>query len=219
MIGEYETVAVADLKDHPRNYRQHPDDQIEHLMQSIRENGVYRNIVVARDNTVLAGHGVLIALRRMGIEEVDVRRLDLDPLEPRAMKVLTGDNEISHLGVIDDRMLTEILKDIHDQSESGLEGTGFDEGMLANLLFITRPATEIQSKDEAAEWVGMPEYEPGKRLIRFLVLFEDDAAIGDFAERLGINLSIKPGVWASSIWWPPKEIEDPSSLRFEGPES
>ena len=46
------------LKPHPRNYRDHPQDQIDHLIQSIRENGFYRNVVVANDNTILAGHGV-----------------------------------------------------------------------------------------------------------------------------------------------------------------
>jgi hypothetical protein len=48
-----EIVALSSLRPHPRNYREHPEDQIEHLMQSIRANGFYRNIVVARDGTII----------------------------------------------------------------------------------------------------------------------------------------------------------------------
>ena len=44
-----ETAAIADLTEHPRNYRRHPEDQVIHIEQSIREHGLYRNVVVARD--------------------------------------------------------------------------------------------------------------------------------------------------------------------------
>jgi hypothetical protein len=55
---------VSALKFHPRNYRRHPQDQLRHISASIRENGFYRNVVVARDGTVLAGQGVVQASRR-----------------------------------------------------------------------------------------------------------------------------------------------------------
>src|SRR5262245_2981266 len=83
-----EHMALADLTPHPRNYRRHPADQIAHIIESIREHGVYRNIIIARDNTVLAGHGVRLALLQMGETRAPCRRLDLDPNEPRALKVL-----------------------------------------------------------------------------------------------------------------------------------
>ncbi len=35
-------MAVADLKPHPKNYKSHPSDQLEHLKQSITDNGIYR---------------------------------------------------------------------------------------------------------------------------------------------------------------------------------
>ena len=33
-------MAVADLKPHPKNYKSHPADQLEHLKQSITDNGI-----------------------------------------------------------------------------------------------------------------------------------------------------------------------------------
>src|SRR5258707_279190 len=100
-----EIVAVADLKPHPQNYREHPDDELEHIVESIRANGFYRNVVVARDNTLLAGHGVVQAAKKLGKTEIPVLRLDLDPDDPKALKVLVGDNEIARMAMVDDRAL------------------------------------------------------------------------------------------------------------------
>lgn len=179
VVVPVEQVPLADLKPHPRNYREHPDDQIEHLAQSIRQNGFYRNIVVARDNTILAGHGVALAAGRLGMLEVPVVRLPIDPDCPAALKVLTGDNEIEHLAEQDDRLLSELLKEIKEVDLDGLLGTGYDEAMLANLVFVTRPAGEIEDFDEAAHWVGMPEYHDGEEPLKL---------------KAGIDLSALPEV-------------------------
>ena len=133
-----EQIPIADLKPHPRNYRQHPADQIEHIKASITDHGLYRNVVIARDGTILAGHGVVLASREMGLKTVPVIRVDLDPDDPKAIKILTGDNGISHLGEVDDRLLTELLKGLQETA-GGLLGTGYDDAMLANLIFVTRP--------------------------------------------------------------------------------
>jgi hypothetical protein len=209
-----ETVPISELHPHPRNYNAHPDDQIEHIVESIQEHGLYRNIVVARDGTILAGHGVVQAAKGMGLEFVPVVRLDLDPDEPRALKVLTGDNEISHLGEKNDRLLSEILKEIKDSDTAGLLGTGYDERMLANLVFVTRPESEIQDFNEAAEWAnaGMPEYETAEKPLKIAVNFRDEHDREEFAHLLGLNLSDK----TRSTWWPPRENDDVSSVRFVG---
>ena len=207
-----ETAAISELRAHPRNYRSHPDDQIEHLAESIRRHGLYRNIVIARDGTILAGHAVVTACRRAGIERVPVIRLDIEPDAPAAIKVLAGDNEIGHLAEIDDRGLSELLREIKDFDVSGLLGTGYDEQMLANLVFVTRPADEIRDLDEAAEWAGMPEYESVGSPLKVVVSFRSGADREDFARRLGLKLTDR----TRSVWWPPKEKDDVSSVRFEG---
>lgn len=172
MIHDTVLVAVSDLAPHPRNYKEHPDDQLEHICASIRENGVFKNIVVAADNTILAGHGVVLACRKMGIEDVPVVRLDVDPDDPRALKVLAADNEVSKLGVVDDRALSELLKEVKEYDVTGLLGTGYDERMLANLVYVTRPSHELEDFDAAAHWVGLPDYEAGERLHKIIISFD-----------------------------------------------
>jgi ParB-like chromosome segregation protein Spo0J len=209
---DVEIVPISSVRPHPRNYRVHPDDQIAHLIESIKENGLYRNIVVARDGTILSGHGVTQAAKKMGLESIPVVRLDLDPSEPRALKVLAGDNEIGHLAEIDDRLLSEILKEVKDSDIEGLLGTGYDEAMLANLVFVTRPESEIQDMDEAAAWVGMPEYEQTQEALKITVSFRNENDRAEFARILNINITEK----TRSSWWPDKEKDDVSSVKFKG---
>ena len=206
------TVPLASLKFHPQNYKKHPAEQIAHIAHSIQEHGFYRNVVVARDNTVLAGQGVVEAALKLGHHRIPVIRLDLAPDEPRAMKVLISDNEIAKLGEVDDRALTELLKGIMEADE--LLGTGFDEQQLANLAFVTRPRSELKDFDEAAEWVGMPEYESVPKPLRLVVSFRNEADRVAFMQLIEAPVLNKTrlGVW--SIWWPPQEKRKPSQLRF-----
>jgi len=218
-IFDAELVLLGDLKPHPRNYQEHPPDQIEHIIESIRENGIYRNIVITRENTILAGHGVVKALIQMGRETAPAIRLDLDPNSPQALKVVAGDNEISHLAMRDDRALTELLKQIKEQDPVGLLGTGYDELMLTSLVMVTRPQSEIGDFDEAAEWVGMPEYDPGSQIYRLTISFMSEEERSAFLEKqMGIKGEIVQarGKNNLSTWWPPRDkTDDLLALRFE----
>jgi ParB-like chromosome segregation protein Spo0J len=135
-----EEVALADLKPHPQNYREHPADQLEHLQQSLQAFGVYKNIVIARDNTILAGHGLVESARALGMTSFPVKRLDLDPHETQALRVLVGDNEIARLALLQESQLAALLTDLAPAA-GGLAGTGFDPASLAALLEHVTQAT------------------------------------------------------------------------------
>lgn len=133
-----EYVDPRTLKAHPRNYRDHPDDQLQHITQSIKDNGFYRNVVLSRDGVLLAGHGVVEAALRMKRNPIPAVRLGFDSTDHRALKVLAGDNEIAKLAKVDDRKLTELLREIMGTDPAALTGTGFDQRQLAALLLVTR---------------------------------------------------------------------------------
>jgi hypothetical protein len=211
-----ETVIIASLRPHPKNYREHPDDQLEHIVESIREHGIYRNVVVAKDGTILAGHGVVLAATKMGMTSIPVVRLDVMPDDPRALKLLIGDNEIANLGEVNDRALTEMLKDIKERAEGGLLGTGYDDMMLANLLMVTRSASEVKNMDEAKEWVGMPDYEQGTTLLKLDIRFRTEGDREAFVEHAGLDKSMmrcdNPERWA--LTWPQEPHDDPGSVKM-----
>lgn len=212
-IQTAELFRLEDLKPHPRNYRNHPESQIEHLMHSIREFGFYRNIVLAKDLTILAGHGIVEASKRLGIEEIPGVRLEISPDSGLALKLLAADNYLSYFAEDDDRALTELLKGLGDLDIS-LLGTGFDQQQLAALAMITRPAHEIRDFDAAAEWAGMPDYEPAEKRLSLVLICWTEEDREELIRKLGVTVSSKVRqVW--SAWYPPQLKDDSSSLMFD----
>lgn len=208
------TMLLVDLKPHPRNYREHPEDQLLHIIKSIEEHGFYRNIVIAKDNTILAGHGVVKASLQMGLKEAPVIKLDIDSESPKALKVLAGDNELGKLAEVNDRALSELLKEIMSKDVEGLLGTGFDEMMLSNLVMTTRPASEIKNINEAAEWLGMPHYDPTEVPYKISINFRSAMDRTDFIHKFDMGIADSQSATIAT-WYPPKEREDKASVRYD----
>lgn len=213
-IHEASRVSIAELRPHPKNYREHPQDQLDHIKASLDQHGLYRNVVVAKDGTILAGHGVVEAARDMGMKEVLVIRLDIEPDSNEALKLLAGDNYISRLAIDDDRALSEILKRLNDADD--LEGTGFDEQMLAAFAMVTRHKSEIADHNEAAEWVGMPEYDSGELEVALTIRFDSASDREKFLETVefGEDDCLKRTDKQWSVWWPLRERNDITSVEF-----
>ncbi len=204
-------VELSKLKPHPKNYREHPEDQLAHIKKSIEEHGFYRNVVIAKDNTVLAGHGVVQACKELGWEKIPATKLDIDSDSTAALKVLTGDNYLAHFSEDDDRLLTEVLKQINDDDE--LFGTGFDEMMLANLVMVTRSEGELEGSDAAAEWVGMPEFETKEAPPQLVIAFENEEERASVIAELGWKVIAKNRkTW--SLNWGQMEKNDVGSIAF-----
>jgi DNA modification methylase len=129
-----EWLTFADLKPHPRNYNSHPPEQIDHLAASIGQYGYYRNIVIARDGTILAGHGVVEAGKQAGREPIPCERMDLDPDSPEALKLVALDNEVGRFSVREDEALTALLREIQETAPLGLLGTGFTDKTLSKMI-------------------------------------------------------------------------------------
>jgi hypothetical protein len=211
--NSYNLRNINELKPHKKNYKKHPDDQLKHLCKSIEENGLYRHIVIANDDTILAGHGVVLACEKLNIKQVPTLKLNIESDSKQALKVLTADNEVSHLAIGDDRALSEILKELLND-EVGLLGTGYDEMMLSNLLYVTRPASEIETMDEAQEWVGLPEYEKSTMPLKMTVSFENEKDRREFATKLSIPITNK----TKSTWYPYREQDDMKNVEFSDDE-
>lgn len=212
-----ETVLVADLKPHPKNYQDHPEDQLAHLCRSLEEFGQYRNVVITACNTILAGHGVTAAAKRLGWTELRAVRVPLSPDDPRAIKLVIADNEVRHLAVRDDRLLADLLRQLKDDDPTaGLLGTGYDEMMLANLAFVTRPAAELADMNAAAHWAGLPGYDLGSdNTYKLVIHFLNEADRDRFIQKIELQMEphAKKGTTVSTRW-PWTERRDASSLHF-----
>jgi ParB-like chromosome segregation protein Spo0J len=64
--------AVTDLIPYIANSRTHSDAQVAQIAASIKEFGWTNPILVSGDDSIIAGHGRLMAARKLGMEEVPV---------------------------------------------------------------------------------------------------------------------------------------------------
>lgn len=70
--GKIELRAIEDVVPYANNAKDHPDKQVDQIIASIKEFGWTIPILVAEDGTVIAGHGRLLAARKMGLQKVPV---------------------------------------------------------------------------------------------------------------------------------------------------
>ena len=121
-LAHIEMLDVSTVRPHSRNDGAHPDEEIMHLRESIREHDIYRNVVVAQDGTLLAGHGVILAAQAEGKTHVPGYRMPYGPDGPRALKLLVGDNHVARLRAQDDAMLAGLLSEIAVEGVEALLG-------------------------------------------------------------------------------------------------
>ena len=182
-VSKIEEVNIAKLKPHPRNYRTHSEDEVAHLVDSLKAYGFYKNIVIARDGTVLAGHGIVQAAKTINMTKVPAVRLDLDADDPEALKILTGDNEIGQLGLKNDPRLVAMLREV--QEKVGLLGTGFDEMMIQGLEdLLTSQGTSADNRDE---WANMPDFSPGDSRLELRLWFDNEKIRASIVKKLDLN--------------------------------
>lgn len=210
-------VDVDQLKDHPRNYRRHPEEQLEEIMTSIRDHGLYRNVVTARDLTILAGHGVVEACRRLEIPQINVVVLDLDPGDDRALKLIIADNDLSLGADDDDFAKVEILEQLL-RSGVGIEGTGWNPQGLTAFKTIIAPPDQLHRENTMAEWeaAGLPLYEPGTEYISLMVHFDNPEDRERFIKEHGFGEGLKREGRTWSTKWPPRPFKDLKSVMVEG---
>ena len=134
---ENKIVPIDTLIAHRRNYRNHPDAQISQLETSYRRFGQFRS-VVARDNddgtyTLLAGHGIVEAMRRENVVNVRIDALPSSISEDDAIGIMIADNNLNTLAVDDSEALAALLQ---EQQNAGyaLEGLGSDDESLRQML-------------------------------------------------------------------------------------
>lgn len=108
-----ETRSLEALKPHPKNTRKHGELQIREFVRSVDMFGAIRPIVIDEDNTILAGHGLWEALKRL--DKTDSPVLVVKGLsESQKVKLMMADNKIFQLGAEDYDMIDQILKEIDD---------------------------------------------------------------------------------------------------------
>jgi DNA modification methylase len=125
-------VPVADLIPYARNPRTHTDEQVAAVAASIREFGWTNPVLVDGQRGIIAGHGRVLAARKLGLEHVPVISLaHLSDAQRRAYVI--ADNQLALRAGWDDALLRLELGELGDMGfDLGL--LGFEDGDLKDLL-------------------------------------------------------------------------------------
>jgi DNA modification methylase len=123
---------VEDLIPYVNNSRKHSDEQVAQISASIKEFGWTNPILIDGANSIIAGHGRLMAARKLKMDEVPT--IELDHLTDTQRKALViADNKLALNADWDNTLLTieldELLKD-----GFALDILGFNQDELAALL-------------------------------------------------------------------------------------
>ena len=123
---------VTELIPYVNNSRTHSDEQVAQIAASIKEFGWTNPILIDGDNGIIAGHGRLMAARKLGHDKVPTIELK-DLTETQKKAYIIADNRLALNAGWDNEMLTIELNDLLADGFA-LEILGFDTKELDALL-------------------------------------------------------------------------------------
>lgn len=133
---------IDSLIPYAKNARVHDEAQIAQIAGSIKEFGFNNPVLIDKDNGIIAGHGRVMAARKLGLTEVPTILLDhLNETQRKAY--ILADNRIAINSTWDNEMLSLELMDIKDDVSLAMLGFNVDElDALLNPTELTEGLTD-----------------------------------------------------------------------------
>lgn len=103
-----EKINITDLKEYENNAKEHPEEQIQQIIASIKEFGFNDPIAIDENNVIIEGHGRLYALQRLGTKEVDCIRLSHLSEEQKRAYILAHNKLTMNTGFDIDKLNLEL---------------------------------------------------------------------------------------------------------------
>ena len=137
---------IEDLIPYVKNSRTHSDDQVAQIAASIKEFGWTNPVLIDGDNGIIAGHGRVMAARKLKFKEVPTIELK-DLTETQKKAYIIADNRLALNAGWDNEMLTIELNDLLADGFA-LDILGFDAKEL-NALLEPEVVEGLTGEDEA----------------------------------------------------------------------
>jgi DNA modification methylase len=166
-------VEITALIPYAKNSRTHDDAQVAQIAASIKEFGWTNPILIDGEKGIIAGHGRLMAARKLKMDKVPV--IELSGMTDAQKKAyVIADNRLALNAGWDNAMLTIELKDLEDEGFD-LSLTGFDDSELDALL---NPIVETEGLTDEDAVPNVPE-EPKTKLGDIYILGNHRLMCGD----------------------------------------
>ncbi len=154
---EHQIVNIDDLIPYALNSRTHSEQQVVQIAASIREFGFTNPVLVDDQNNLIAGHGRVLAARKLKMSEVPaIIVTGLDERKRRAL--IIADNKLALNAGWDESALRVELEDL--AGDFG-ELMGFSEDELVGLLQAANPTEGLTDEDAVPEPPPEPITKPG----------------------------------------------------------
>jgi site-specific DNA-methyltransferase (adenine-specific) len=154
---QIEQIGIATLIPFAKNSRTHDDAQVAQIAASIREFGFTNPVLIDEANGIIAGHGRVMAARKLKMAEVPCIRLShLSDAQKRAYVI--ADNKLALNAGWDEAMLKLELADLK-ALDFDLDLTGFNTAEIDALL-ADKGTEGLTDPDDTPE----PPVEPVTRL-------------------------------------------------------
>lgn len=151
-----ETLPLDRLIPYARNSRTHSDEQTAQIAASIREFGFTNPVLIDAEDGIIAGHGRVLAARKLGLEKVPCIRLGhLTETQKRAYVI--ADNKLALNSGWDEEMLALELAELREV-DFDLNIAGFDGDDIEALL--NPPEPDAGLSQDYTHKVDAPVYEP-----------------------------------------------------------
>lgn len=169
-----ELIDIESLIPYARNSRTHDDSQVAQIAASIKEFGFTNPVLVDADSGIIAGHGRVLAARKLKLAEVPCIRLGhLTETQKRAYVI--ADNKLAMNSGWDNEMLKLEFAELTDEGFD-LDLIGFSEEELAEILKDPEQLTEGLTDEDAVPEIPI---EPATRLGDIYILGNHRLMCGD----------------------------------------
>jgi DNA modification methylase len=178
-----EMIGIEKLIPYAKNSRTHSEEQVAQLAGSIKEFGFNNPVLIGQDDVIIAGHGRVMAARKVGLMEVPCIRLK-HLTETQRKAYIIADNRLALNAGWDNELLTIELNDLLEDNFA-LDILGFDTDELKNLLDPVKPTEGLTDEDAVPEAPEEPKTKLGDiyQLGRHRLMCGDSTSI-DAVEKL-----------------------------------
>lgn len=210
---QIEKIEVSKLIPYAKNSRTHDDAQVAQIAASIKEFGWTNPILVDGEKGIIAGHGRLMAARKLGMDKVPVIELK-DMTEAQKRAYVIADNKLALNAGWDNDFLTLELKDLEDEGFD-LSLTGFDEKELDALLNVIEGTEGLTDEDAVPE---VPE-EPKTKLGDIYILGNHRLMCGDSTSIDAVDLLMENKKADMVFTDPPYNMDFTGGIHADGSKS
>lgn len=198
---------VSKLIPYVNNARTHSDEQISQIAASIAEFGFVNPVLVDDEGVLIAGHGRLLAAKKLGMKTVPVIELaHLNEAQRRAL--VLADNRIALNAGWDDELLKLELEALR-MEEFDLDILGFDPSEIDDLLFMD----DDDAGSEAEETVPDVPEEPVSKSGDLWILGDHLVLCGDATVKKDIE-KLLDGQLADMVFTdPPYNVDYGSTMK------